>query len=77
MKRKRKLSSRENEFSKARSVMSKHFDKDRSLYDGYRANIAMWLYDHHGIKDYKDRNRAAEGILSLIFCIAPSGVFKN
>lgn len=56
-----------SEIWKARKTMRDAFEADKDFKRSYIANIAMYLHDHHGITDYKERNAAGEGILKLIF----------
>lgn len=56
-----------NKIKKARKTMRDAFDADPDFKMSYIANIAMLLYDHHGITDYDKRNAAAEDILKLVF----------
>jgi len=56
-----------NQIENARSTMRKAFEKDKDFKNTYIANIAMLLYDHHGITEYTARNQAAKEILELIF----------
>ncbi len=51
----------------ARKTMNDAFKKDPQFRQGYVDNVAMLLYDRHGIKDYKKRNKAADEIIRLIF----------
>ncbi len=51
----------------AREMMSYHLKHDEGLRIAYVANVAMLLHDRYGIKDYEQRNRAANEILDLIF----------
>lgn len=51
----------------ARKTMADAFEADPSFREGYVANIAMLLYDRHGIRDFEERNKAASEILDLIF----------
>ena len=57
----------ENPIPQARKVFRDAFDKDSDFKQGYIANIAMLLHDHHGITDFDKRNAAAEDILKLVF----------
>lgn len=52
---------------RARKKIRKALENDPGLKLGYVSNIAMLLYDKYGIKDYDERNKAAEDILNLIF----------
>ncbi len=59
-----------NEIQKARKAMRDAFERDAEFKEGYIANIAVLLYDRHGITDYNKliaRNAVAEDILQLIF----------
>lgn len=56
-----------NKIAKARKTIRDAFEKDPDFKQGYKANIAMLLHDHHGITDFDKRNKAAEDILELVF----------
>jgi len=58
-----------SKFSKARKVMGKAM-KDSDLRDGYRANIAMCIYDNRradGRLNHNDCNKVAEKIIKLVW----------
>lgn len=64
---KRKEDEMADEIQRARKTMRDAFKADEYFKRVYVANIAMYLHDHHGVTDYKERNAAGEGILKLIF----------
>ena len=51
----------------ARKTMRKAFKKDRNFYYGYKANVAMILYDELDVFDKENRNLIADLILKKIF----------
>ena len=51
----------------ARKKIAGAFKADPDFRRGYVDNVAMLLHDHHGIKNYEKRNKAADEIISLIF----------
>ena len=62
------------EIIQAREIFKKAFEEDENFRNVYKDNIAMLLYDRYGITDYKDRNNAANDIMSVIF---DAKEFKN
>ena len=62
------------EFAEARRLMNETLLKDKELYYGYQANIAMLLHDAQvnngrpiNYRDYENRNVIAKKIINLIF----------
>lgn len=56
-----------NEIQQARKVMKEAFASDPDFRRTYQDNIAMLLYDRHGITGYTARNAAADDIIALVF----------
>lgn len=52
---------------KARATFRAVFSKDPDFRRVYQDNIAMLLHDRHGITGQKERNAAADDIISLVF----------
>lgn len=61
-----------NKFAEARKTMGKYLAKDEGLYIAYKANIAMWIYDHSDKELPLGKcNEIADGLISLIWSIPP------
>lgn len=56
-----------NLFTSAREHMRHCFEDDPNLRETYVSNIAMLLYDKHGITDFEERDQAAKEIMALVF----------
>jgi len=56
-----------NLFALARRYMARSLKRDLGLRHTYEANIAMLLYDRHGITGVVERTAAAEDIMELVF----------
>jgi hypothetical protein len=55
-------------FKKARKTMRKHLNKDEGLRLGYRANIAMLLYDDQIIQIGNSDNSKSLDLKRLEYC---------
>jgi len=73
MPRKMKVTEVENPIQVARRTMWEAFESDPGFKEGYRANVAMLMYDElheRGYKPkirFKDRNEIADRLLKLLF----------
>ena len=65
--------------AEARATFAEAFELDPDFRRVYRDNIAMLLHDRHGITGQKERNAAADDIISLVFESDPSNplVFES
>jgi len=54
-------------FARARRVMAKRLSSDADLHQTYRDDVAMFLFDHCGIKKKKERDELADDLIYMIF----------
>lgn len=62
-----KTMSNPTKFQQTRQDFKKALQTDDGLYISFHANIAMLLFDRHGIRNPSKRDAAAGDILKLIF----------